>query len=65
MRMSSTDAFDVWANSAMTHHKEDEYALSRLEIILKGQCTSLERELDYAFQAGWTAALANLTTQDI
>jgi hypothetical protein len=63
--MSSTDAFDDWANSTMHHHDGNEYSLSRLEIILKGQCTSLERELDYAFQAGWTAALANLTTQDI
>jgi hypothetical protein len=65
MRISSTDAFDDWANSPMTHHKGDEYALSRLEIILNGQCTSLELELDYAFQAGWTAALANLNTRDI
>jgi hypothetical protein len=65
MRMSSSDAFDEWSNTVMDHHFGDRNALTRLELIMKSQSDRLMKDLDYAFQAGWYAALRNLVTGDI
>lgn len=65
MRMSCSDAFEGWANTAMDQNLKDRDALTRLEWIMKDIGDNLRRDLDYAFQAGWVAALRNLTTSDI
>lgn len=65
MRMSCSDAFEGWVNTAMNQNFKARDALARINWIMKDNADNSRRELDYAFQAGWVAALRNFKESDI